>query len=371
MKEGLEKYFQDGIQEPEAVEQTEEVAVDAADIPNQKAEDGTEIIKEEENVQQFKDLEQVEEQAEVSEEEVLNELDVVEIGDEPVQEAPQLETVEEAIPDTAPGYDMPEDVEKLVDFMKETGGTLRDYLDLNKSYEDADSYSVLKDYYTQTKPHLDRDDIEYLINKRLHVDEDLDEDEQRERKITLKEDLSKAKAHLKSNRDRYYSELKAQAREVAEPQDSKLIARQEAASKHFLNETEKVFEGFKGFQFDLGEGKPAVRYRVDDADKVKSIQSDLNNVIGGFLDEDGKIKDAYAYHKALFAMQNADKMAQLFYEQGKADAIKEKATDSKNIDFSPQIKAPSSATKLKPGQAREIESPTRSKFGINLKYNKF
>ena len=365
MKEGLEKYFESG-QAPEDVP-TPEVTVNEADLPTQGEEAHAEInVQQEENVEQV--YKEVGDQAEVSQEEVdkVLEEDVVEIGDAPVQEAPQLETVEEPTP--APIANMPEGVEKLVEFMNETGGTLQDYLNLNREYGENDSYSVLREYYTQTKPHLDNEDIEYLISKRLDIDEDLDENEARERKITLKEDLAKAKNHLKSNKERYYNDLKASKPEAK--QDDKLIARQQAASKHFITETDKVFEGFKGFNFSLGEGKPAVRYRVDDADKLKETQSDLNNVIGGFLDEDGKIKDAYAYHKALFAMQNADKMAQLFYEQGKADAIKEKATDSKNIDFSPQLAAPSSKSKLQPGQVREIESPKQG-YGVNLKYTKF
>ena len=213
--------------------------------------------------------------------------------------------------------------------------------------------------------HLDQEDIDYLVNKRLSVNEDLEEDEIRDQKIALKEDLSKAKIHLKGNKERYYNELKSAPKE--EKVDSALSARQKEATEFFVNETDKMFEGFKGFEFQLGEGKPTVRYRVEDAEKLKNHQSNLENVIGGFLDEEGKIKDAYAYHKGLFALQNPDKIAQLFYEQGRADAIKEKSTDSKNIDFSPQLTPPSSDTKLKPGQAREIESPD-SGTGVRLKY---
>ena len=371
MKEGLEKYFENGIT-PEEVP-TPEVTVNEADLPTQGEEANAEInVQKEENIEQV--YKQADDQVEVSQEEVdkVLEEEVIEIGDVPAQEVQEqpavLEAVEETVPEQPAVSNMPEGVEKLVQFMNETGGTLQDYLNLNREYGENDSYSILREYYTQTKPHLDYDDVEYLINKRLEVDEDWDENEQRERKITLKEDLAKAKHHLKSNKERYYNDLKASKTEVK--QDDKLIARQQAASKHFITETDKVFEGFKGFNFSLGEGKPAVRYRVDDADKLKETQSDLNNVIGGFLDESGKIKDAYAYHKALFAMQNADKMAQLFYEQGKADAIKEKATDSKNIDFSPQLAAPSSKSKLQPGQVREIESPKQG-YGVNLKYTKF
>ena len=359
MKEGLEKYFAEGG--------TPELPFDG-EVENQTQEHAEKQLQQPEGVQseQVEAQGQVEEQAEVQEE-------VIEIGDAPqVQEEPQeqptLEYVEEEEVQKALKSDLPEGVDKLVEFINETGGSLQDYLQLNRDYDSLEEAQVLKEFYTQTKPHLDADDIDFLINKKLNISEDLDEIEQRERKISLKEDLSKAKAHLSSNKDRYYNELKATAQEPKV--DKELIARQEKATQYFLNETDKVFEGFKGFDFSLGEGKPTVRYKVDDADKVKSHQSDLNNVIGGFLNEDGQIADAKAYHKALFAMQNADKLAQLFYEQGKADAIKEKSTDSKNIDFSPQLTPASSNEKLKPGQAREIESPNSGKtYGLNLKYN--
>ena len=353
MKEGLEKHFQEGVQEPENL-------VDAQ-TQNQQ-EDAKEQLQQPEGLQteQIESQEQVEEQ---KQEEVKEE--VIEIGDTPAEQ-PALEVVENE--ETAKSFDLPEGVDKLVEFINETGGTLQDYLSLNKDYSALDESNVLREYYKQTKPHLDSEDIDYLINKRLDIDEDLDENEQRERKIALKEDLSKAKYHLESNKEKYYNELKANASTNAK--DSKLHAQQAANSQHFLNESNKFFEGFEGFNFSLGEGKPTVRYKVDNVDKLKETQSDLSNVVGKFLDNDGKVEDTAAYHKALFAMQNADKLAQLFYEQGKADAIKEKATDSKNIDFSQQLAAPSSKEKLKPGQAREIESPTKP-YGVNLKYTKF
>ena len=308
-------------------------------------------------------MEKVVEEAAPVEEAAEPQEEVIEIGDVK-EEAPVLETVEEPQPEK-PTFDLPEGVDKLVEFINETGGTLQDYVSLNKDYDSLDQANLLKEYYKQTKPHLDADDIDYLIGKRLNIDEDLEENEIRERKIALKEDLSKAKTHLESNKEKYYNELKAKA--IDKPEDSKLHARQAANSQHFLNESNKFFEGFEGFNFSLGEGKPTVRYKVDNVEKLKETQADLSNVVGKFLDSDGKVENAAAYHKALFAMQNADKLAQLFYDQGKADAIKEKNTDSKNVDFSQQMAPPSSNDKLKPGQVREIESTTKS-YGLNLKY---
>ena len=348
MKEGLEKYFEgaDPAKGPEALPEVQTENQQHAEINVQEGQG--EIFQEEVHAQE-----------QSSQEEVL-EQEVIEIGDVPAE--PQLEVVGEN-EDTP--IDLPEGIDKLVEFINETGGTLQDYVNLNKDFSDYSESQTLTEYYKATKPHLDSDDIKYLVNKTLNAnEEEMDEFEYREKRIAIKEELSKAQAHLQGNKERYYADLK----KVATKEDPALLAKQKANADHFSAETEKVFEGFKGFNFSLGEGKPDVRFRVDNADKLKETQSDLNNVVGRFLDSEGKVEDAYAYHKALFAMQNADKIAQLFYEQGKADAIKEKAKDSKNIDFDPQLAPAKSAEKLRPGQAREIESPNTAKPGIRLKY---
>ena len=342
MKEGLEKHFEGGVVDgPENLPQTE----------NQQSHAEINVQQESQGQAQ----EQIQSEAQVQEQEVI------EIGDVPVE--PSLEVIEEN-EDTS-RLALPEGVEKLVEFINDTGGTLQDYINLNQDFSNYSESQTLTEYYKATKPHLDSDDVKYLVNKTLNAnEEEMDEFEYREKRIAIKEELSKAQAHLQGNKERYYADLK----KVATKEDPALIAIQQANADHFSAETEKVFEGFKGFNFSLGEGKPDVRFRVDNADKLKETQSDLNNVVGRFLDSEGKVEDAYAYHKALFAMQNADKIAQLFYEQGKADAIKEKAKDSKNIDFDPQLAPAKSAEKLRPGQAREIESPNASKPGIRLKY---
>ena len=361
MKEGLEKYFQEG---PINVNEGQELP--EVETQNQ-VEDGLQQTQEIE--QELPNVQEEQVQESIEEEEIL------EIGDTPVVSSPTLELVtenEETVKEIAkPSVELPEGVDKLVEFINETGGTLQDYLELNKDYDSQDEKKVLSQYYKQTKPHLDKEDIDYLVNKKLAADpEELDEHEYREKRIAIKEELSKAKAHLKGNKEKFYAELKA-SKPAEKQEDSELVARQQENANYFKAETERVFEGFKGFSFSLGEGKPNVRYKVDDAEGLKAKQSDLNNVIGGFLDEDGKIKDAQAYHKALFAMQNADKLAQLFYEQGYAMAIEEQSKDSKNIDFDPTLKAPSSDTKLKPGQARVIENQNNSRGNVRLKYTKF
>ena len=346
MKEGLEKHFEGGVQTPEelpVVEQeianpgeTQEQQVEAPVVEEQQQ---TEEVVEEQPVQELEPLIEIQEEVVIEEKE----------------EKPSI---------------LPENVDKLVDFLNDNpGATLQDYVNLNKSYDESDNATILSEYYKQSKPHLDKEDIDYLLNKKLNINEDeLDEIEVRERKIALKEEISKAKNHLQTAKDKYYTELKANVGNVAT--NEKEIAIRDAQSKHFQEETNKVFEGFKGFTFDLNDGKK-VRYNVENSEKLKSYQSDPQNVFSDYMSEDGLINDAAGYHKALFAAKNADKIAKLFYEQGKADAVKAATQDSKNIDFSHQHRAPESSTKLKPGQARELTPDTSSGPKINLKYTKF
>ena len=284
MKEGLEKYFQEG---PINVNEGQELP--EVETQNQ-VEDGLQQTQEIEQ-----ELPDVQQQVEEQVEEQIEEEEILEIGDTPVESSPTLELVTENEETAKPSIELPEGIDKLVEFINETGGTLQDYMNLNKDYDSQDEKKVLSEYYKQTKPHLDKEDIEYLVNKQLDADEEeMEEFEYREKRIAIKEELSKAKAHLKGNKEKFYAELKAS--KPAEAQvDSELIARQEANANYFKAETEKVFEGFKGFSFSLGEGKPNVRYKVDDAEGLKAKQSDLNNAIGGFLDEDGKIKDCLLY----------------------------------------------------------------------------
>ena len=105
--------------------------------------------------------------------------------------------------------------------------------------------------------------------------------------------------------------------------------------KDFMSKTEDVFsDDFKGFDFSVGKNK--YRFKVENPLDVKEFQSDIKNFANEFIGKDGTVADAKGYHKALFAGRNADKIANHFYDQGRADAIKEQAKLSKNIDMSPR-----------------------------------
>ena len=271
-----------------------------------------------------------------------------EITEEEVQEQAEdlTEKVEEAVKEQEKtGVDLPENIQKVVDFMKETGGSLEDYVKLNQDYSNFDDKTLLSDYYKQTKPHLSNDEIDFLIEDNFLYDEDVDnEREIKRKKLAFKEQVAYAKSHLDGQKSKYYEEIKMGSKLAPEQQKAidffnrynketeqsdKLAEKQKS---HFLNETDKVFKNnFKGFDYNVGEKK--YRFNVKDIDRVHKDQSDINNFVGKFFDKDNNITDTKDYHKSLFTAMNPDSIAKHFYDQGKADAIKDSIAKSKNIDM--------------------------------------
>ena len=272
--------------------------------------------------------------------------------EEPVQIIEPEPIAEEQIQEKKTEY--PEDVEKLVKFMEETGGTVSDYTRLNRDVSTIDNLTLLREYYEHTKPHLDREDISFLMDKNFAYDKELDDPSDiRAKQLAFKEELYNAQNTLNSYKEKYYTDLKLRKKNDV-PKDyqramkyynttQQLIKKQAQSKKDFLKETSNVFANdFKGFDFKVGESK--YRYKVDNTKKVQEFQSDINNFLGQFQDDKG-FKDAGKYHKALFAAQNADKIANHFYEQGRADAIKDSARKAKNINMDPRSDASSVVTK--------------------------
>lgn len=240
---------------------------------------------------------------------------------------------------------LPENIEKLVSFMEETGGTIEDYVRLNADYSNINNDTLIREYYSKTKPHLDREEIDFLIEDNFSYDEDLDDERDiRKKKLAYKEEIAKAKDYLEGVKNKYYDEIKLRQPSINEDQQKALdffnrykkdqdVAK--ANHESFKNQTKNFFnQEFKGFDFSLGEKK--FRYGLQNASQVADTQSDINNILGKFLNQDGSIKDIQGYHKAMYAANNADRIAQHFYEQGKADAIKDVVTKSKN----PSMDAP-------------------------------
>jgi len=277
---------------------------------------------------------------------VIEEITVEDLKDKEVVE----ERIEEAIVESeATGKPLPENVQKLVEFMDETGGDLKDYVNLNRDIENMDDSEILDEYYRATKSHLSPEERSYLLEDTFGVDEEVDDERTvRMKKIALKEQVAEAKAHLDGQKSKYYEEIKAGSKLTEEQQKAVSFFNRynkqseeqqrlsEETKKHFTQKTNNVFnEKFKGFEYNVGDKK--YRFNVKDVDKVKTTQSDINNFINKFVGEDkSNIEDAAGYHKSLYTAMNADRIANHFYEQGKADAIKDRVAKDKNINTEPR-----------------------------------
>ena len=236
--------------------------------------------------------------------------------------------------------DLPENIEKLISFMKETGGNIEDYVRLNRDYTNIDNESLLNEYYKSTKPHLNNEEIRFIMEDNFSYDEDVDEERDiRRKKLAYKEEIAKAKNFLEDTKEKYYDQIKLRPGVTQDQQKAmdffnRYNKEQEAVDKQhqeFVQTTKDYFtKDFKGFEFNLGEKK--FRYGVSNTDEVVKEQSEITNFLKKFLDENGKIKDHVGYHKALYAARNADTIAQHFYEQGQADSVKDIVNKSKNID---------------------------------------
>ena len=227
----------------------------------------------------------------------------------------------------APVKQLPENIEKLVSFMEETGGTVEDYVRLNTDYSNVDEKTLLREYYSKTKPHLDKQEIQFLMEDSFEYDEDLEEERDiRKKKLAFKEEVAKAKNYLDSIKTKYYEEIKMKPGVSKEQQEAfdffnrykKTEESNQLKHEAFKQTTKKLFtDDFKGFEYNVGEKR--FRYNVQNSEQLAEKQSDINNFIGKFLDKEGKVSDPGSYHKALYTAMNSDKIAQHFYEQGKAD----------------------------------------------------
>ena len=240
--------------------------------------------------------------------------------------------------------ELPENIEKLVQFMEETGGNVEDYVNLNKNYDDMEDMQLLREYYRQTKPHLQSDEIDFLIEDNFSYDEEVDEEKDiKRKKLAFKESIAEAKSNLTNLKSKYYDELRLSSRLTPEQKDAVKFyddykLSQDSSQKQrnvFEQKTNELFtDDFKGFEYKVGDSR--YRYNVKDTNTVKNNQSDINTLVSKFVNENNEMADAKGYHKALFTAMNADAIANHFYEQGKSDAIKEQMKSSKNIDMNPR-----------------------------------
>ena len=278
-------------------------------------------------------------------EEITNE-EVEEVEDKVEEVAEQVEEAVAKAKET--GEPLPENIQKLIDFMNETGGDVEDYVRLNQDYSKLDNTALLKEYYRKTKPHLDSEEVDFLMKENFSYDEEVDEENDiRKKKIALKEQVAEAKAYLDGQKSKYYDEIKAGSKLTPEQQkamdffnrynkeseETKLKFEKEKSN--FLKKTDNVFNNkFKGFEYNVGEKK--FRFNIKDANKVKESQQDISTFVKRFLNKDGMMEDAAGYHKSLFTAMNADTIAKHFYDQGRADALKDSVSKSKNVNMDPR-----------------------------------
>ena len=362
---GVESITKVDLRETPTEETTEE-PVEEAPQEEKKEESQTETQESEESNQlTLEEIIEDEEGEEVKEEE------------KPIEEETAKEEVVEESVETTPEIELPENIQKVVDFMNETGGTLEDYVKINQDYSNIDDSSLLYEYYTQTKSHLSKDEIDFLIDDNFSFDEEVDEPKDiKRKKLAYKEEIAKAKSHLEGLKGKYYEEVKLGSKLSKDQQEaiqfyntynteqSEVQKMQEKQTAHFNNETNKVFsEDFKGFEFKVGENKK-YRFNIKDKQVVKDKQANIMNVLDKYIDDTNLLQDANGYHKALFVADNADEIANHFYEQGKADAIKQLNAESKNINMDPRKTDIVEAGGVK---VRAISGDDSSKLRVKIK----
>ena len=363
----------------EAIEQTI-TKVDLSNPPTPKEDeveesnaDDSGVVASTENADIPQEQEEVRAETETQETTTLEEVteEVTEVEEQVVEAIAQAEATGEALP---------ENIQKLVDFMGETGGDINDYAKLNQDYGKLDDDSLLREFYNQTKPHLDQEEINFLMEDQFSFDEDIDDDRDiRRKKLALKEQVADAKSHLDGQKSKYYEEIKMGSKLTTEQQkavnffdrynkESEEISKSSEKNRNnFTLKTNNVFNNkFKGFEYNVGDKN--YRFNIKDADKVKSEQSDINQFMTKFVNEDSTLKDANGYHKALFTASNPDAIAKHFYEQGKADAIKDSVSKAKNVDMNPR----QAHGKIEAGGTTyKVLGQDSSDFKFKIKNNKF
>lgn len=328
-------------EETDAVQEQETTSVDVGERTGDSAEmdqevrsDNNESTAEEQVLELVQDEETVEQEATLADK---------------IKDIPnKLKEQEEDVNNNQETNQLPENIDKLVKFMEETGGTLEDYVNLNKDYDSMDDMQLLREYYQQTKPHLSNDEIDFLIEDNFSYDEEVDEERDiKRKKLLFKESIAEAKSNLSNLKNKYYDDLKLSSKLTPEQREAVQFyndykVEQESTQKLreqqrniFEQQTNNLFSNeFKGFEYKVGNNK--YRFNVKDVDSVKSSQSDINTLVSKFVNENNELSDAAGYHKALFTAMNSDAIANHFYEQGRADAIKESMAKSKNVDMAPR-----------------------------------
>jgi hypothetical protein len=333
--------------------------------PNEVTKVNLKTKKEQDAIQEQGTIESVlgNQQPEVGLQEVVQGNEVVEVATENKEKEiiemiaapqPEVETVAELNEIVAEaktsGEPLPENIEKLIAFMKETGGTIDDYSRLNVDYSNIKSETLIKEYYRKSRPHLDDDEIQFLMEEKFSYDEEEDDDRDiRKKRLEFKEEVEKAKRFLEDVKTKYYDEIKLRPSVNREQQEANEFfnrykqdeKRSEQLHGKFKEDTRKLFTNdFKGFDFNLGE--KTLRYNIPNTNAVIDKQSDISNLVKKFLNDKGEVVDVQGYHKAMYVADNSETIMKQIYEQGKADAVKEIMAKSNNVSTTPRTSAPES-----------------------------
>ena len=324
-------------------------------IPAQETNDSNVVVKKSEDSKDSKtvveEIRPTKEAVENTEEKLESPLELIEDENNKIDEA-RVDSSAEVTPASSEQkeilqenktQELPDGVNKLLEFMKDTGGSIQDYARLNADYSNVDNNTLIREYYKQTKPHLDTEDVNIILED-FDYDKEIDEPKDiRKKQIAYKEEVAKAKNFLEQTKEKYYEELKLRPSENSEQKkaiDFFNRYKQEEQNKQnvrqgFIDKTNNYFSNeFKGFDFNLGSKK--FRYGIKDPNNVAQAQQDLSEFVGTFLNKEGVMEDAAGYHKAVYTARNADTIANHFYEQGKTDAIKEQIAKTKNLTTEPR-----------------------------------
>ena len=308
--------------------------------------DDSGVVAEPENADAPQEQEKVQPETETQETPVVEEI----TAEEQQEMQDTAEVVEEAIAESqATGKPLPENIQKLIDFMDQTGGDLEDYVKLNKDFSKYNPGDLVREYYAQTKPHLTGEEISFLMNDQFGYDENADDETDiKRKKLAMKEQVAQAQSYLEGRKSKYYSDLKAGSKLSSEQQKAidffnrynkettQMQKQDEAINKIYTQKTEQVFnDKFKGFEYNVGDKR--FRFNVNNADEIKTNHGNVEGFVQKFMNKKtGALENAKGYHKALYTAMNADAIANHFYEQGKADAIKNSVAKSKNISMNPR-----------------------------------
>ena len=163
-------------------EPTEEQSTD--EVPVRDEQNTSEEVPEENKEEQ---VEKPAEQSETQEEVILEEVTEEEVAETKKVEAETIVEQPVVEKEVEPQVVVPENLQDLVKFMEETGGSLEDYARLNADYSNIDNDTLLLEYYKNTKPHLNMEEINFLIEDNFQFDEDVDEPRDiRKKKLAFK-----------------------------------------------------------------------------------------------------------------------------------------------------------------------------------------